>query len=183
MRRDADGTREGLTRRDFFKRSAVTMIPMLLTTAPGQAAVQPVRNIRRGGTLVASSIWTYPSLDPHLSTMGVNLIGFDALYNNLVRLELVDAKTWEHKVVGDLAESWEQPDSSTLIFALKSGITFQDGTPFTAEVAAWNILRARDHPKSFLKTPLADIASAEAIDRKALRVKLKKPNADRKSVV
>jgi peptide/nickel transport system substrate-binding protein len=109
--------------------------------------------------------------------MGVNLIGFDALYNNLVRLELVDPKTWEHKVVGDLAESWEQPDSSTLIFALKSGITFQDGTPFTAEVAAWNILRARDHPKSFLKTPLADIASAEAIDRNALRVKLKNPNA------
>jgi peptide/nickel transport system substrate-binding protein len=177
MKRDAAPTGEVLTRRDFLRRSAVTTIPMFLTALPGQVAAQPARSIKRGGTLVASSIWTYPTLDPHISSMGANLIGFDALYNNLVRLELVDPRTWEHKVVGDLAESWEQPDSSTLLFTLKSGITFHDGTPFTAEAAAWNILRARDHPKSFLKTTLADLASAEAVGRNTLRVKLKSPNA------
>ena len=88
MSRDAVPTGEVLTRRDFLRQSAVATIPIFLTTVPGQAAAQPARSIKRGGTLVASSIWTYPTLDPHLSTMGVNLIGFDVLYNNLVRLEL-----------------------------------------------------------------------------------------------
>ena len=83
----------------------------------------------------------------------------------------------EQKLVGDLAESWEQPDLSTIVFKLRSGVTFHDGSPFTAEVAAWNFLRCRDHPKSFLKSQMANLASAEAVNRTTLRLKLKSPNA------
>ena len=79
-------------------------------------------------------------MDPHISTMAGDMIGAEALFNNLVRLELVDPKTWEHKLVGDLAESWDQPDLKTIVFKLKSGIKFHDGSPFNAEVAAWNLL-------------------------------------------
>jgi peptide/nickel transport system substrate-binding protein len=105
------------------------------------------------------------------------MLGCGAMFNGLVRLQLVDAKTWEHALVGDLAESWEQPDLSTLVFKLKSGVTFHDGSPVTAEVVAWNFLRCRDHPKSFLKSQMANIASAEAVGKTTLRLKFKNPNA------
>jgi len=116
-------------------------------------------------------------MDPHISTMAGDMIGAEALFNNLVRLELVDPKTWEHKLVGDLAESWDQPDLKTIVFKLKSGIKFHDGSPFNAEVAAWNLLRSRDHPKSYLKQQMSILESAEAPDATTLRIKLKAANA------
>lgn len=165
-----------ITRRAFLAGSAIAAIPLFVPTRTDAQAPAASR-IRRGGTLVASTNWTYPTLDPHLSTMGADMLGCAALYNNVVRLQLVDPKTWEHRLVGDLAESWEQPDLSTIVFKLKSGVTFHDGSPFTAEVAAWNFLRCRDHPKSFLKSIMANLASAEAVNKTTLRLKLKTPNA------
>ncbi|MBI3980024.1 MAG: ABC transporter substrate-binding protein [Chloroflexi bacterium] len=141
------------------------------TAAPTKPAVA----IKRGGTLVQATAWTYPSLDPIMTTVA-RLPAHMAISNSLVNLELVDPKTWEHKVVGDLAESWEQPDPTTIVFKLKKGVTFHDGSDFDAEVAKWNLLRARDHAKSQLKTQLTVLASAEALDKSTLRLKLKTPN-------
>lgn len=201
MERDKVSSGNALTRRDFLKWSAmVASVPLLAacapsapspapatsapgssagsaTAAPGAAPTQPASAIKRGGTLISTAIWTYPTMDPHISTMGGGLIGAGAMFNNLVRLELVDAKSWTHKLVGDLAESWEQPDLKTIVFKLKSGVTFHDGSPFNAEVAAWNILRTRDHPKSFLKGQMSNVDSVEAVDKDTVRVKLKAPNA------
>jgi len=167
-----------MTRREMLISSAMAAIPLLASSAgAAQPSAPPSGNIRRGGTLVASTPWTYPTMDPHISTMGADMLGCGAMFNLMVRLQLVDAKTWEQKLVGDLAESWEQPDLSTIVFKLRSGVTFHDGSPFTAEVAAWNFLRCRDHPKSFLKSQMANLASAEAVSRTTLRLKLKSPNA------
>ena len=178
MRKDGRSTGWTMTRREFLTSSAIGTIPLFVSSArAGQAPGQPSSSIRRGGTLVASSPWTYPTMDPHISTMAADMLGCGAMFNMMVRLQLVDAKTWEQKLVGDLAESWEQPDLSTIVFKLKSGVTFHDGSPFTAEVAAWNFLRCRDHPKSFLKSQMANLASAEAVNRTTLRLKLTRPNA------
>jgi peptide/nickel transport system substrate-binding protein len=178
MRKDGRSTAWTMTRREFLASSAIGTIPLFVSSArAGQAPGQPSSSIRRGGTLVASTPWTYPTMDPHISTMGADMLGCGAMFNLMVRLQLVDARTWEQKLVGDLAESWEQPDLSTIVFKLRSGVTFHDGSPFTAEVAAWNFLRCRDHPKSFLKSQMANLASAEAVNRTTLRLKLKSPNA------
>lgn len=41
--------------------------------------------------------------------------------------------------VPDMAESWEiDPRKKTLIWRLRKGISFQDGTPFNAEAVKWN---------------------------------------------
>ncbi len=151
--------------------------PAVVAPAPtaAPAPTQPATAIKRGGTLVHSVAYTYSSMDPHLNSIFFNP-GYEAMFNSLVRYELVDAKTGQHKVVGDLAESWEQPDPKTLVFKLKQGITFHDNSPFDAEVAAWNILRARDHPKSQKKGQFEVIEAAEALDKNTLRLKLKNPN-------
>ena len=163
--------------------------PAAPTTAPAPAAVATVAAkpaptpapaasggaIKRGGTLIHSTFTTYTTMDPHLNASFLNP-GYDALYNGLVRFELVDAKTGQHKVVGDLAESWEQSDPTTLVFKLKQGVVFHDGSAFDASVAAWNFLRARDDPKSTRRTQLQVIDSVEAADKTTLRIKLKNPS-------
>ena len=130
--------------------------------------------VKRGGQLVQAINWTYPTMDPHLSSIQY-MAGYQGLYNGLIEFELVDPRTWEHKVVGDLAESWEQPDPQTAIFKLKQGVTFHDGSEFTAEVAAWNFIRARDHEQSQRKTQLSMLEAAEAVDKNTLRLRLKTP--------
>jgi ABC-type transport system substrate-binding protein len=161
------------SRRSFLAGLGGAGAALLAFRAP-VATAQPSA-IRRGGTFVQSINWTYPSLDPHLSSQPF-MAGHEAMYNTLVRYELADPKTGEQKIVGDLAESWEQPDPKTLIFKLRQGVAFHDGTPFDAEVAAWNMLRVRDHAKSQWKTQLAVLESAEALNKSTLRLTLKTPS-------
>jgi peptide/nickel transport system substrate-binding protein len=115
-------------------------------------------------------------MDPHLGTLPQHII-YENVYDGLLALELTDAKTWEHKVTGVLAESWEQKDSKTLVFKLRTGVKFHDGSDFDAETASWNILRARDHPKSQLKASLAAIDTVTAVDKSTLEIKTKTDNA------
>jgi peptide/nickel transport system substrate-binding protein len=162
-----------LDRRDFLKLSGAALVPLL---AAGAAEAASAPAVRRGGTMVGAVNWTYPTLDPHLSTMA-SLPGYDAMFDSLVRFEVADAKTGQHKIVGHLAESWEQPDPRTYVFKLKRGVKFHDGTPFDAESARWNLLRLRDHPKSSRKNYLASVEAVEARDRYTLLVRHQTPRA------
>ena len=173
-----DNTRR-LGRRDFLKLSGIAAVPVLtgLGSSPVSAATAPAASpIRRGGTLVGAVNWTYPTLDPHLSTMA-SLPGYDAMFDSLVRFELADPKAGQHRVVGQLAESWQQSDPRTYVFKLKRGVRFHDGSPFDADVAKWNLLRARDHPKSSRKNYLTSVETVEARDGSTLVIRLKAPRA------
>ena len=145
------------------------------TAAPAPAATPaPTVAIKRGGQVIASKNWTYASLDPALISEP-EMPGMDALYNGLVRFQLVDPKTWQFKVVPDLAESFEQPDPKTIVFKLRKGVKFHDGSDFDAEVAKWNILRERDHPKGQQHKPQLQGAVEDVLvdDKSTLRIKLK----------
>ncbi|HWU36010.1 MAG TPA: ABC transporter substrate-binding protein [Candidatus Acidoferrum sp.] len=165
-----------MPRRDFLRFSGLAVVPLLAGVGPSPvsaaATATPAAAIRRGGVLVGAINWTYPTLDPHLSTIGV-LPGYGAMFDALVRFELSDPKTGHHRVVGQLAESWDQPDPRTYVFKLKRGVKFHDGSLFDAEVAKWNVLRMRDHPKSSRKNYLADVESVEARDKSTLVIKHK----------
>src|SRR5262252_3317967 len=135
---------------------AVTVATAAPTAAPAAAptaaaAAQP--QIKRGGTLIHSTFTTYTTMDPHLNASFLNP-GYDAIYSSLVRFELADRASGKFNVVGELADSWEQPNPTTLVFHLKKGVTFHDGSPFDASVAAWNFLRARDDPLSTRRSQL-----------------------------
>jgi peptide/nickel transport system substrate-binding protein len=167
-----------IPRREFLKLSGAVAVPLVtgIGASAAGAATAPAGPVRRGGTVVGATNWTYPTLDPHISTMA-SLPGYDAMFDSLVRFELADPKTGQHKVVGQLADSWEQPDARTYVFKLKRGVKFHDGTPFDAEAAKWNVLRMRDHPKSNRKNNLASIESVEARDRFTLVIRHKTPRA------
>ncbi|MEN9644063.1 MAG: hypothetical protein RL238_732 [Actinomycetota bacterium] len=52
------------------------------------------------------------------------------------------------KLVGALAESWEQPDPTTYVYTLRSGVTFSDGSPLTADDIVYSVGLAKDETLS-----------------------------------
>lgn len=52
------------------------------------------------------------------------------------------------KLVGALAESWEQTDPTTYVFNLRPGISFSDGSPCTADDIVYSVDLAKDETLS-----------------------------------
>ncbi len=56
-----------------------------------------------------------------------------------VQEALLNRDPVSNELVGELATAWEQTDPSTWRFTLRQGVTFHNGDPFNAEVAAFGI--------------------------------------------
>jgi peptide/nickel transport system substrate-binding protein len=66
------------------------------------------------------------NLDPRIGTDGQSERIDSLLFNSLVELDV-------HRVPqGDLADTWEMPDSTTYVFHIRSGVKFHDGRPLTS---------------------------------------------------
>ena len=75
--------------------------------------------------------------------------------------------------VPDLLESWEQPDSATVILRVRPGLTWHDGRPVTAEDVVFTIERQRDTATaSPRQADVGAVASARAVDSLTVEVKL-----------
>jgi peptide/nickel transport system substrate-binding protein len=61
-----------------------------------------------------------------------------------------------------LAESYEQPDASTVVFHLRDGVTWSDGKPFTADDVVFSFDLLLQHPQLDLRGVGEHIASVEA---------------------
>ena len=74
--------------------------------------------------------------DPHSAnespTIGASTQVYEALVN----------RNWKLEKEGSLAVSWEIVNPTTWEFKLRKGVTFHDGTPFTAEDVAFTVKRA-----------------------------------------
>jgi ABC-type transport system substrate-binding protein len=75
-----------------------------------------------------------------------------------------------------LAESWTQPDPQTLVLHLRSGVTFQDGTPFDAAAVKFNLERDLA-PGTTTVGLLGSLASVDATDPTTATLHLKKPDS------
>ena len=83
-----------------------------------------------------------PTLDPHFLLLDSNIA-----YNQHIYGALVD--TDEHgRLVSDLAESWTSDGRQTWRFALRHGVTFHDGTPFTADDVVFSLNRVPNVPNN-----------------------------------
>ncbi|MCL5025316.1 MAG: ABC transporter substrate-binding protein [Chloroflexi bacterium] len=151
---------------------AATKPPAAAATAAPTAA--PAAKVKRGGIVREAITNDWDTLDPHL-TVG-DVAAFPYIYSPLVRIER-DGTGPKLTIVPDLAASWDQVDPKTLVLKLKQGIKFQDGSPWNADVAKFNIDRMLKHPKSVSKDSVKSIDSVDVVDPNTIRLNLKSPSA------
>lgn len=95
---------------------------------------------------------------------------FQAVYDTLVRTAA------DGTVEPGLAESWTYNDAMTeLTLELRDGVTFTDGTAFTAEVAAENLTRFQNGASADLGN-LASVTDVTAVDDTTLTLTLSAPD-------
>lgn len=144
----------------YVKSLAAGALALMLVTLPLQAA-----DLRIG---IAG---TPTSLDPHFHNNGNN--------NGLAR-HVFDGLTRQderQQVQPGLAESWRLIDDETWEFKLRQGVTFHDGTPFTADDVAFTLQRAPNVPNSpsSFGTYLKSVKSWIIVDPHTIRINTNGP--------
>jgi peptide/nickel transport system substrate-binding protein len=156
------------SRRQFLKTCAVVSGVPLLGLAPRAARGDTPK---KGGTLRVGFYIEAATMDPHLSGSKIDRQVYHNIYEPLVTLDT------SLGIRPGLAESWSQPDPRTLVFKLRRGVKFHDGTEFNAEAAKFNFERMKSEPKSVRKGEVANIDTVEVVDAHTLKVNLKKADA------
>lgn len=112
------------------------------------------------------------TFDPIKTAQNIDFWVFSNVYDVLIRVD----KTGKVLEPG-LAESWEvSEDGLTYTFKLRDA-KFSDGSPITAEDAAYSLLRIRDDEGSLWSDSYQVIDTAEGSDARTLVVKLKTQSA------
>jgi peptide/nickel transport system substrate-binding protein len=112
--------------------------------------------------------WGFPSPYGHYSR-GPGYIRMSLIFDTLVWKD-------ENGFVPALAEKWEYlPDEKAYVFHLRSGVTWNDGQPFTAQDVAFTIQYIQDHPYQWVDSNIVE--GAEAIDDSTVKITLKKDYA------
>ncbi len=158
-----------VTRREFLTTSAVVAGAPWLGLRPAVAAAADAP--KKGGTLRVGFYIEAATMDPHLSGSKIDRQVYHNIYEPLVTLDT------RLGIKPGLAESWTQPDAKTLVFKLRRGVKFHDGTDFNAEAAKFNFERMKTEPKSVRKGEVANIDTVEVVDSHTIKVNLKKPDA------
>lgn len=100
------------------------------------------------------------TLDPHFFHLTPNTEIDKLMYSGLVTQDA------NMKVIPDLADSWRTIDDTHWEFKLHPGVTFQDGSPFTADDVVFTYQRARNVPNSpgSFQQYLKHVVSVTAVD-------------------
>ncbi|MCG5479806.1 MAG: ABC transporter substrate-binding protein [Ensifer alkalisoli] len=168
--------RRGATRRELLQMLLAGGVAMsaggVLLGRAGQAvAATPVA----GGTLKAAgwSSSTADTLDPAKASLSTDYVRCCSFYNRLTFLDKSGTPQME------LAEAIETKDAQTWIVKLKSGITFHDGKPLTADDVIFSLKRHLDPSVgSKVAKIAAQMTGSKAIDKQTVEITLADPNAD-----
>ena len=115
---------------------------------------------------------------------GMRFMGY-TVYDSLIEWDMTSADKPSTLIPG-LATEWSVgEDELTWTFTLREGVTFHDGSPFTAEVAVWNLAKLLDETSAQYdprqsaqgKSRIPAVASYEAIDDLTLTITTKEPDA------
>ncbi|MCA9860582.1 MAG: hypothetical protein KC438_12710, partial [Thermomicrobiales bacterium] len=112
------------------------------------------------------------TLDPQVSQL--------LLYGNMLRRTVFNTLVnyaADLTYVGELAESWENPDDTTYVFTLREGVTYHDGTPVTAADVQFSFERVVEK-ETVWSSRLTNVESYEVIDDRTISVKLAEIQAD-----
>jgi peptide/nickel transport system substrate-binding protein len=148
-------------------------VSAIAALAPGVPAAwaQAPQAPKKGGTLRVGFYIEAATMDPHLSGSKIDRQIYHNVFDPLVTLDN------RLGIKPGLAESWTQPDNKTIVFKLRRGVKFHDGTDFNAEAAKFNFTRMKTEPKSVRKNELANVDTVDVVDPYTIKLNLKKPDA------
>ena len=127
----------------------------------------PAMAQKYGGTFTLPHIDTPPSPSIHEEATASVVVPFMPLYNNLVIFDQHAPQNRMDTIKPELATSWKLSDDGTkLTFALREGVTFHDGKPFTsADVkCTWDMVsglvpgKIRKSPRQAWYTNLKEVS-------------------------
>ena len=176
-----DDHRLRLSRRDLLKVGG---------TALGVAAGPYVVGARRASAATPKQGgefrfrgYTPPHFDPHLTSSYTTMINLSFTHSRLLKHKAgPDVKPGTFEIVGDLAESWTQPDEKTYIFKLRKGVKWHkkppvDGRELTAEDVKYTFDRFTTIKGNANQHMMATLAKTEVVDTHTVKFTLKEPNA------
>ena len=133
---------------------------------PGAAAEEP----QHGGVLSVGFPSDSKTFDPTYSVQFTEREVLYTIYNTLVRYGS------DFSIQPELAESWSiENDGKRIVFKLRGGVKFQDGTDFNAEAVKWNIDHRLDKEVASPQRQQLDpiIESVEVVDPLTVAFNLK----------
>jgi peptide/nickel transport system substrate-binding protein len=161
-----------------MRRSGVVALALAaILTAPGCGGggggegAEEQGDVRQGGTLTVALAEDPDALDPSLARTFVGRIVFasfcEKLYDVNENLEVVPQLAASLPEVSD--------DAKTVTIKLRTGIKFNDGTPFDAEAVKAALDRHRTHAESTRASELEPVESVDAVDASTVVLNLKRP--------
>ncbi len=134
--------------------AAPTSAPLQPTTPPTAAPISTPVAAQSGVIRVA--VQPVVQTDPAKISSDPEVLFADQVYDYLVDV------TPKNTIAPRLATKWTvSPDGKTYVFTLADGVTFHDGSPFSAQDVVWTFNRLRDPaaklPTSNLYANIADI--------------------------
>lgn len=119
-----------------------------------------------GEAVIGFNIDQIEFLDPHYVDKGQEITLHSNVYSGLTKIGP------DGSIVGDIAEDWSIPDSTTYEFDLVEGATFHNGDPVDAEAVKASLERLMSLDDSPHLGKVEAIESIEAPDATTLRINL-----------
>lgn len=120
---------------------ALATLAVISTTACTAGGSGGNANSGEAKTLTVNTSFVLKTLDPGRVYEATGLTAVHALYDTLLTFEGSDVG----KPVPALAESYDaSPDAKTFTFKLRSGVTFADGSPLTADDVVFSLNRLKN---------------------------------------
>jgi ABC-type transport system substrate-binding protein len=166
-RSDGFGDAHGVWRRQLL--TGLGALPLLPALAPASALADETP--RRGGVLKLAAAYSPQSLDPLTGALGHDHIFLYPLFDTLVEF---DPRTLAARP--GLATAWDYPDPKTLVFTLREGIRFHDGTAFDAAAVRFNLDRALHDERSSVRGDLQSLQSIEVLAPNKVALHLNRPD-------
>jgi len=144
-------------------RSAILALTLAMTTA------LPAFADKASGTLNVAFTKELENVDSYFNSSREGVVLQRAIWDGLIYR---DPETNEY--VGNLAESWEWIDDTTLEFKLREGVTFHNGEAFNADDVVYTVnFVAKEENGVKTQRNVNWMESAEKIDDYTVRIKLK----------
>lgn len=129
----------------------------------------PVHAQKSANTLRIAWRDAIANVDPYYNQLRTGLVLAHQSWDTLVYR---DPDTFQIKPL--LALSWKQTSDTSYEFELRRGVTFHDGSPFTADDVVYTINTVLADPLIAVPSNFSYLAGAEEIDEFHVRVKLKR---------